>query len=148
MTDTTTYIFKIADFTPESRPFGRLVEYYVEIKRMLGVADNMHLVDVVESSHGSTFKVDRACESSLTKRLMEINRRFAPPPFMRAHDAINAMLKEDGTSGLFSDSRSQNVIKFPGRLPDASTQVRVRGAASFTGELYHIVGTRGDAKRG
>ena len=146
MVDNTTYTFKIEDFTPESMPFGRLVEYYLEIKRMLGVADNLHLVDVVESSHGSAFKIDRNHETALARRLMEINDGTAPKSAANARDAINAMLREDGTSGSFYDSNGVNVVPFPGKLSAEISQIRVRGAASFVGELYHIAGTKDDAK--
>ena len=146
MTDTTTYTFKIDDFTPENMPFGRLVEYYLEIKRMLGVADNLHLVDVVESSHGSAFKIDRNHESDLTRRLVAINDGTAPKTAVKARDAIDAMLREDGTSGSFFDSRGDNVIPFAGKRAAENVQMRVRGAASFVGELYHIAGTKDDAK--
>lgn len=144
--DTTTYIFKIENYTPENMPFGRLVEYYLEIKKMLSVAENLHLVDVVEGSHGSAFRVDRNHESELTKRLMAINDGTAPKAANRARDAINAMLREDETSGSFSDSRGENVIPFPGKMTAKSSQIRVRGAASFVGELYYIAGTKDDAK--
>ncbi len=146
MEDTTTYTFKIEDFTPESMPFGRLVEYYLEIKRMLGVADNLHLIDVVEGSHGSAFKIDRNHETALTKRLMELNDDTAPKSAASARDAINTMLRVDGTSGSFYDSRGMNVIPFPGKLAPGNNQIRVRGAATFAGELYHIAGTKDDAK--
>ena len=146
MADTTTYTFKIEDFTPESMPFGRLVDYYIEIKRMLGVADNLHLVDVVESSHGSAFKIDRNHETTLAKRLMEINEGTAPKIAVNAREAINTMLRQDGTSGSFYDSRGVNVIPFPGSHATETSQIRVRGAASFVGELYHIAGTKDDAK--
>ncbi|TRD22561.1 hypothetical protein [Palleronia caenipelagi] len=146
MTQTTIYTFKIDDFTPESMPFGRLVEYYSEIKKMLGVAESLHLVDVVESSHGSAFKIDRNHESALTKRLMELAEGTAPQQASRARDFINLMLREDGTSASFYDSRGANIIAFPGKRAETSEQVRVRGAANFVGELYHIAGTKDDAK--
>ncbi len=146
MNDATTYTFKIEDFTPKSMPFGRLVEYYREIKKLLGVADNLHLVDLLESSHGSAFAIDRNHEAALVKRLMAINEGTAPKAAARAQSAINAMLREDGTSGAFFDCYNQNVITFPGKRLDDSIVLRIRDAASFTGELYHIAGTKGDAK--
>jgi hypothetical protein len=146
MDDIVTYTFKIEDFTPKSMPFGRLVEYYREIKKMLGVADNLHLIDVLESSHGSAFAIDRNHETALVKRLVAINEGTAPKPAARAQSAINAMLKEDGTSGAFFDSHDQNVILFPGKRIDDSIVLRIRDAASFSGELYHIAGTKDDAK--
>lgn len=85
MIDAISYTFKIDNFTPESMPFGRLVEYYAEIKKMLGVADNLHLVGVFESSHGSAFAIDRNFETQLVKRLIAINEGTAPK-----HDQLHA----------------------------------------------------------
>ncbi|MDP2120124.1 MAG: hypothetical protein Q8K28_09495 [Hoeflea sp.] len=146
MSDAPRYTFRIEDFTPESMPFGRLVEYYSEIKRMLGVAENMHLTNVFESSHGSAFAVDRNYETKLVRRLTEISQGTAPKSAKRAHNSINAMLKEDGTSGRFCDPQGHSVIIFPGKRIDESNALRVRDAASFVGEIYHIAGTQYDAK--
>lgn len=146
MNDAISYTFKIDDFTPDSMPFGRLVEYYAEIKKMLGVADNLHLIGVFESSHGSAFAIDRNHESKLTKRLEAINDGTAPKTAMRAQSAINSMLKEDGTSGAFFDKQNHNIIQFPGKRTGDDVLYRTRDAASFIGELYHISGKDGDVK--
>jgi len=146
MSDTLEYTFKIEDFTPETMPFGRLVEYYSEIKRMLGVSDNLHLVGVVEGSHGSAFAIDKNHEAALVDRLTCLNNKTAPKTAARAQSAINKMLKEDGTSGTFYSANGDNIINFPGKRADDDVQLRIRDAASFTGELYHISGTKEDAK--
>jgi len=146
MSNTLEYTFKIEHFTPETMPFGRLVEYYAEIKRMIGVSDNLHLVGVVEGSHGSAFAIDRNHEAALVNRLTCLNDRTAPKTAVRAQSAINKMLKEDGTSGTFYSANGKNVINFPGKREDDNVQLRIRDAASFTGELYHISGTKEDAK--
>jgi transposase-like protein len=146
MIDAISYTFKIDDFTPESMPFGRLVEYYAEIKKMLGVADNLHLVGVFKSSHGSAFAIDRNFETQLVKRLIAINEGTAPKTAIRAQSTINSMLREDGTSGAFFDKQNHNVVQFPGKRSDDSAVYRTRDAASFTGELYHISGSKDDVK--
>ncbi len=146
MSDTLEYTFKIEHFTPETMPFGRLVEYYAEIKRMIGVSDNLHLVGVVEGSHGSAFAIDRNHEAALVKRLTCLNEGAAPRTATSAQNTINQMLKEDGTSGAFYSANGQNIINFPGKREDDNVQLRIRDAASFTGELYHISGTKEDAK--
>ena len=144
MSDVTNYTFKIHNFTPDSMPFGRLVQYYVEIKKMLGMAENLHLVGIFESSHGSTFAIDKNHESSLQKRLADIKDGTAPARAISAQSEINEMLKQDGTSGEFFDTTNQNVIQFPGKGYSEQVQVRIRDAAIFTGELYHIAGTKDD----
>lgn len=146
MGDVTKYTFKIEDFTPESMPFGRLVEYYTEIQKMLGLSDNLHLVNIFEGSHASAFAIDRNYETDLTKRLVEINEGTAPKSANIAQSAINRMLKEDGTSGAFFDTANQNVIHFPGKIVEDQVNVRIRDTGTFTGELYHIAGTNDDIK--
>lgn len=146
MGDDKHYTFRIQKFTPETMPFGRLVEYYAEIKRMLGVADNLHLVDVAKGSHANAFRVDFNYETTLQKRIGELNAGTAPKAAVRAQDTLNAMLKADSTSADFTDSTGQNVIVFPGKGLDSQTTIRMRDAATFVGELYHIAGTKDDAK--
>lgn len=140
------YTFKIEDFTPETMPFGRLVKYYAEIIKMIGVAEYVHLMDVVESSHGSGFAVDRNHELALIERLTKINDGSAPTTSLRAQSAINNMLKEDGTSGIFSDSLGKNIITFPGKRASDNVLISMRDTATFSGELYHISGTKDDVK--
>ena len=142
----TSYTFKIQDFNPESMPFSRLVEYYSEIKKLLGVSDHLHLVNIVEGSHGSCFAIDRNFEQDLVKRLMSVNNGTAPSAAMRAKNRINSMLKEDGTSGMFYDERNANVIQFPGKRDDQTELIKVRDTATFVGELYHLAGTKDDVK--
>ena len=146
MAETSEYTFKIADFTPDTMPFGRLVTYYSELKKMLGVADNAHLVSVFEGSHASTFAVEQMHDNALQERLVMLNEGTAPKSATRARDTINAMLREDGTSAAFFDCNNRNIIKFPGKRSEQDVLYRIRDAASFTGELYHIAGTVDDVK--
>ena len=121
-------------------PFGRLVEYYAEIKTMLSVSEHMHLLDVVESSHGSMFALDRNHESDLTKQVIAINAGVT-------HIAQSIpCCKEDGTSGTFADHTGRNVIVFPGKRTEKAAQIRIRDTATFIGELYHIAGRQDDAR--
>jgi hypothetical protein len=141
MAETNTFTFKINDFTPETMPFGRLVEYYSEIKKMLGLASNLHLTDIFESSHGSAFKVDPGSEKDLVSRVIALNEGTAPKKAVTAFSTVNKMLRDDNTSAIFSDSKNDNVIEFPGKLVENDQLYSIRDAATFTGELYHISGS-------
>ena len=140
------YTFIIDGLTPETMPFGRLVEYYSEIKKMVGAPDNLHLIAIVESSHATEFTIDAGHVGTLVDRLAEINRRTAPRGAIRARDKIDAMLREDGTSGSFRDRTGDNIVNFVGRREDDKILIRIRDAATFTGELYHISGHKDFAK--
>lgn len=140
------YKFIVKDFTPETMPFGRLIEYYAQIAKMVGQAENMHLIDIREGSHASQFNFKRNHESEVTKRLMCLKDGTAPQNAVNAHDKINEMLSEDATSGEFTDPSGHNIIQFPGNKQKVSALVRMRDAATFTGELYHIAGTATDVR--
>lgn len=140
------YTFTIDGFTPETMPFGRLVEYYAEIKKMIGVSDNLHLIDIVESSHATEFTVDAGHARTLSDRLAEINQRTAPKGAIRACDTIDTMLKKDSASASFRDRTGENVVNFLGRRVDDQVLIRIKDAATFTGELYHISGHKDYAR--
>ncbi|MFT6658126.1 hypothetical protein [Maritalea sp.] len=140
------YTFKIKGFTPDQLPFDRLVEYYAEIKKMLDVAEHLYLVGVFEGSHASSFSIDPIYESKLTRRLDAIRHGTAPANACRAHDTINKMLQEDGTSGALFGEQGQNVLQFPGKQADTGTQMQIRDVATITGELYYLAASESDVK--
>lgn len=140
------YTFKIADYTPETMSFGRLLEYYAELKKMIGLSEHIHLVNIFKSSHGTCLAVDRLYELQVQERLIQIRGGNAPKNAMRARDQINHMLREDGTSGELAGPAGANIILFPGKKADDNLLYSVRDQAVFSGELYHIAGTRDDVK--
>jgi hypothetical protein len=146
MSDAKHYTFRVQNFTPETMPFGRLVEYHAEIKKMLGVANNLHLTDVFDGSQGNRFRVDFNYQAALQNRIAELNAGTAPKNAAKAQDTLNAMLKMEFTSADFVDNLGQNVIALPGKGLDSPSSIRMRYAATFMGELYHIAGTKDDVK--
>lgn len=135
------YTFKIDKFTPETMPFGRLLEYYAELKKMIGFSEHLHLVEIFESSHGTCLAVDQVCDHKMQERMLLIRGGNAPKIAMRARDQINQMLREDGTSGEFADSNGRNVIPFPGRTADENTIYSIQDQVELNGELYYIAGS-------
>ena len=146
MSELPKYTFKINDYSPETLPFRRLLAYYNEITRLFDTDDGVHLVDVVESSHGSQFAIARNHETKILKRFGQIAEGTAPKKAMNASERIDAMLCEDQTSGAFVGPQGNNVIAFPGKTKRDGAVVNFRDAATFYGELYHISGTQDDAK--
>lgn len=148
MNDIVNYTFKLDDLTPETMPFGRLLDYYSQIAKMLGAADKLRFSGGLNSNHGARFAIERTQNNYIMQRIETINAGTAPRSALRAHDKINAMLKEDGTSALFFDTQNRNVIKFLGIDSENKNaeQIKIRGRATFTGELYHITGKNDGAK--
>lgn len=146
MTEKAKYTFKIEGFTPETMPFGRLIDYYAELKRLLGLPDHLHLVDITKSSHANGLAVDPDYEKKFTERLLMIKEGKAPKSAMRARDQINFMLREDGTSADFIGPDGSNIIPFPGKKADDNVVYSICDKAEFSGELYHIAGSHNDVK--
>lgn len=140
------YTFKIENVTPETLPFGRLIEYYSEIKNMLGNADSLFLVEISKGSHENCFKVSNLHKADIDQRLSAVRDRTAPQRAMRAFQTINSMLSHDSASGSFANQAKTNIIQFPGRDDDVSGAIRINDVATFRGELYHISGSKEDVR--
>jgi hypothetical protein len=146
MTEKAQYIFKIEGFTPDTMPFGRLVDYYAQLKVMLGLSEHMHLVNIFEGSHVTSFAVDDNVRKRVDERMFKIKDGTAPKNALRARDHINLMLQEDGTSGNFFDPEGSNVIPFPGTRADDNIVFSICDQAIFSGEVYHIAVSKDDVK--
>lgn len=135
------YVFKINDLRPTTVPFGRLLEYYAELKKMLGNSDKIHLVDIKESSHASNLAIDENYVETFAQKINAIEAGNGSISSLRARDTINRMLKEDDTSGSFIDPYGSNILKFPGKHLDDNSQFSITDYAEIVGELYYIAGS-------
>ena len=127
-------------------PFGRLIDYYAQLKKMLGLPEHLHLVSIFESSHGTCLAVDGEARKRVDERLLSIKDGSAPKPALHARDQINLMLREDGTSGEFFGPDRGNVIPFPGTRADEDVIYSISDQAVFSGEVYHIAVNKDEVK--
>lgn len=132
------YTFRINDKTPETMPFGRLLDYYVQLKDMLGLEDHLHLVAIGEGSHANAFSMDCAHEAELTERLSGLQSGQTPKKALTARNRINEMLSEDSTSGCLSGPGNAQVMTFPGSHIPSKAALSLRDTMSLTGELYYL----------
>jgi hypothetical protein len=146
MKETTQFTFRIHDYTPDTLPFERAIQYYQNLANMLGESQNMHLIDIFEGSCGSTLRVDARAIKSFERRVHELRTESAPPQAMSARANIGVMLAEDKTTASFEDELGNNVIEFPNAKTEIARPIKIRDTAAFVGELYHIAGTKADAK--
>ncbi|GAB5389086.1 MAG: hypothetical protein Alpg2KO_20540 [Alphaproteobacteria bacterium] len=138
------YKFRIDGFTPQTMPFGRLVEYYGQIQKMLG--DHIHLIEVHEGSHMSRFRIERGHEAAIASTLSDVKVGKAAAPIMSANEKINMMLAEDKTQGAFLDELDRDAIVFHGHCASKSEALRVSDTAVIVGKLYHLAGSGETAK--
>lgn len=146
MTDFKQFTFRIQNYTPETLPFERLIEYYQNLAQMLGESGSMHLLEITEGSHATALSVEDIAVARIEQRLEGLAVDAVPEAALKARAVIGRMLSEDGTSATFEDDRGNNVVVFPGPNLDAAQPLRFRDTASIVGELYHIAGKKSDAQ--
>lgn len=140
MSDAKTYQFVIKDFTPETMPLSRLVEYYAFLSRMFGDIDGVHLISIEKSSHKNVLKIDGRGEDKFFHRVDAIRQGTASKPVLAARDGINLLVSEDNTSADFISDRGEKVIQFKASGVEVAERIRIRDACDFVGKLYHFSG--------
>lgn len=140
MAEAARYKFRIDAYTPESMPFGRLLEYYKQINALLGDPDGFHLVGINRGSLESVFAVDSGQECHVAEAMRALEEERAPKKCQAAMAAISRMLDEDGASGGFGSIDSGEYLELADSKPRKGTAFSIRGTANFTGMLYHISG--------
>lgn len=140
MSDNKTYQFVIRDFTPETMPLSRLVEYYAYLSKMFGDIDGVHLVSIEKGSHKNVLKIDSRAEDKFFGRVDGIRQGTASKPVLAARDGINLLVSEDNTSAEFISDLGEKVIQFKASGVEIAKRVRIRDTCDFVGKLYHFSG--------
>ncbi|NOR61020.1 MAG: hypothetical protein GQ535_00805 [Rhodobacteraceae bacterium] len=140
MSDSKTYQFVIKDFTPETMPLSRLVEYYALLNKMFGDIEGVHLVSINKGSHKNLLKIDGRAEDKFFSRVDGVRQGTASKPVLAARDGINVLVSEDNTSADFISDLGEKVIQFKASGVEAAKRIRIRDACDFVGKLYHLSG--------
>lgn len=132
--------FVIPAFTPETMPLPRLLEYLEEIATVVGVAKDMHLIRIEESSTRPVFKIPRPTAALARQQADAVRQGRGTPAQRGAFDRIRQMVRHDGGEPANLKDRSGVILSFfPLESPDAVVAT-VRQPTSFDGELTRIGG--------
>lgn len=140
MSDAKSYHFVIKDFTPETMPLSRLVEYYTYLSKMFGDIDGVHMVSIEKSSHKNVLKIDSRAEDKFFGRVDGIRQGTASKLVLAARDGINLLVSEDNTSADFISDMGEKVIQFRATGAEVAKRIRIRDNCDFVGKLYHFSG--------
>lgn len=132
------YTFRINDFTPETMPFGRLLEYYAQLKAMLGLEQHLHLVEVGEGSHATALVVDANHEEQFKAHVSALSAGRASAKASQASKRLNELLQADGTSASFYNANEEAVLEFPGSRTNEKHPLALQDTMSLSGELYYL----------
>ena len=132
--------FVIPAFTPETMPLPRLLQYLGEIATVVGVADDMHLIRIEESSTKPVFKMPRATAALARQRADEVRQGRGSSAQRGAFDRIRQMVRHDGDEPASLRDRAGEILSFfPIEAPDAVV-ASVRQPTTFDGTLMRVGG--------
>ena len=140
--ETRNYLFKIERFTPQTMPFGRLIEYYTQLNKLIRT-EALRLIEIKQSSHGTVLSIAEGHYADVAKGLAAVADGTAPKAQRQASQTINGMLNKDGTSATLLTTEGAEIIAFPGMsVPDV---VRTKAQVTLLGELRQISGSSNKA---
>jgi hypothetical protein len=128
--------------TPHTLPLARLAQYLIDLARLLGHSESVHLLKVDDGSAEPVFHVDPEEESRIIHQVRNAQKGMAGRNANWAYKNIDRLLRQDNATGRILDTaRKADVIEFPGNktlLPQTYENIRER--ASVTGELKRVGG--------
>lgn len=114
------YCFVIEnDGTPATLAMSRLAKYMAKMADLLGQEERVHFVRLEAGSNVLVQDVDHDAYAAVHERIQAMRLKVGSHSAMKAYDALNALLSEDGTSGeLFEcdhpERTSPWTLDFPG----------------------------------
>ena len=130
------------EWTPETMPMARLVEYLADLSQIMGHKEAVHLMKVEEGSAMPVFYIHADEESRITARMQQAQKGIAVKEANAAYKRFDDRLREDNAiAKVFSTEHKAEIIMFPGRTLDVPKEYsRVRESGQLTGEVKRVGG--------
>lgn len=133
------YALKIAGTTPTTMSMERVAEYMLEMARLMGGREGVHLKEVVKGSVVLRAVADVDVAEQVSKRLTLIAAGDGPRDALAAAAKINEMLGRDNTTAKLEAPSGAVIIPFPGKKP-AETSAVVSEESQIDGRVIKIGG--------
>lgn len=134
--------FKIGAYTPETIPMARLADYLVELAKVLGHEQSVHLVELESGSTAVVHRVEHDAIPKVVARARGVTTGEAPQEAQRAYDRINKYLREDNAAAVLRrGKRGTKILEFPG-VSQAEEVFTVSQLGSISGEIVRVGGTQ------
>lgn len=147
MFDGDEYRLKIEAYTPDTMPMERLAEYLAELAQMLGERTSVHFVRLDPGSTSVIHRIEREAIPKVKSWTASVRRGIGPRDSVRAYRKINRMLRDDNSSAVWKEEKTElTIIIFPGK-DDAEEQViGIAQRGSIDGEVIRIGGLQNIVK--
>ncbi|MGB0072795.1 MAG: hypothetical protein WBP71_07585 [Terracidiphilus sp.] len=132
------------EWTPETMPMARLVEYLADLAIIFGHEEHVHLIKVSDGSTQPIFWMHPTIADQAIFRMRRAEKEEGDPKAISAYKRINVRLITDNGRADVVDMKETDekakIIEFPGKL-EAHRKIRsIRESASIAGELRRVGG--------
>jgi hypothetical protein len=140
--------FVIPGYTPETMPLNRLIEYLQQMSVVLGDPENLHLVEVRESSCAPTFHMPKTVALEAHDRVAKISRGDGTKKQVDAYNRVSRMLRRDSREErrpAILRSPRKVILEIPVAPDDLGVLSGVRQSSTVDGQLIRVGGAGDDA---
>ncbi|MCA8893888.1 MAG: hypothetical protein KDJ20_00665 [Hyphomicrobiales bacterium] len=143
--------FIIPGYTPETMPLNRLIEYLQQMAVVLGDPENLHLVEIRESSVAPVLHAPRATALEARERASRVQRGDGTKRQVEAYNRIRRMVRRDaagtqhaGRPALLK-SPERILLEIPAAPDDSGVVEGLRQFTSIDGQLIRVGGAGDNA---
>lgn len=151
MSDFEEISFVIPGHSPETIPLDRLIEYLQQMVTVLGDPNNLHLVEIRQSSVSPVLHTSKKDALELRERAMQVQRGQGTPKQNKAYNTIRRMVRCDvrgtnleGRNVVLRDS-SRVILEIPPAQEESEVIEGLKQATSVDGQLIKVGGPKEDA---
>lgn len=134
------YDFRIDAWAPETLPMARLAQYLAQLATLFGNKDQVHFLKVLKGSAVPVIAVDHKAQPKVEARLRLVGSEEAPEDFVRAHHAINRLLREDNATAYLRARGGAKIIEFKGVKTPLAEEVVLIEQGELDGVVIRIGG--------
>jgi len=130
------------EWTPQTIPMARLVEYLADLAVIFGHEDHVHLIEVADGGAQPIFWVHPEIADQAVYRMRAAQKEEGDDKAVAAYKRINnRLIADDGRADVLDVGHEDaRVIEFPGKASAQKKIRRVRENSSIAGELRRIGG--------
>lgn len=140
MDDCAEFEFRITAYTPETIPMDRLARYMLELAALMGSSTHVHFCRLLKGSTRLRARVEPEDVSHVSRRIAVATRSDAPADVVKAVRSINALLRDDGATGVLKHG-SARIHTFPGAKESLPQRIGpIKEACVLDGEVVRVGG--------
>lgn len=138
--------FVIPGYTPETMPLDRLIEYLQQMSVVLGDPQNLHLVEIRNSSVAPVLHAPKATALEARERAQRVQRGDGTRRQVDAYNRIRRMVRRDAVGEKYAGraallrTADRVILEIPAAPDDHGVIEGLRQSTTIDGELIKVGG--------